>query len=89
LLPDGNAIDLARMADDLAHAIPTIPSYAVSHALLSFAHSNDPLRVSIPSEIVDAAGDDVVFALGCAFANTVPDTHAASDIGGGDVEARG
>lgn len=62
LLADGDAVDLRRVAGNLAHAVAAIPGDAVAEALLALANGYDALRVAIPRQVVDAAGNDVVVA---------------------------
>lgn len=57
--------------------------------LLPVAHGYDALTVSVPREIVDAAADDRVVALGGAFADAVPDADGAGDVAAGDIVAGG
>ena len=87
LLPYTHAIDLTAMPTDLTHGIATIGRDAVSELLLSVANGYDSLAVSVPSEIVDAAADDWVFALGGTFADTVPDADGTRDITAGNIVA--
>lgn len=75
------------MPTDFAHRIPTISRDAVAELLLAVADGYDALAVTVPGEIVDAAADDGILALGRAFANAVPDANGAGDVAAGDVVA--
>lgn len=77
------------MACDLAYTVTAVGGDAVAEALAAIADSDDALRVAVPGNVVDAAGNDVVLALGVDGLNGVPDTNGAGDITGSDVEARG
>ena len=87
LLPYTHAVDLTAMPTDLTHRIATISRNAVSELLLSVANGYDSLAVSIPSQIVDAAADDWVLALGGTFPDTVPDANGTRDITAGNIIA--
>ena len=89
LLPDGHAVDLGGMPGDLADGISAVRGDAVTETLLTVSYRNDTLRVAVPGDVVDAACNDVVFALCRAFAFTVPDSDGARDIAASDVESRG
>jgi hypothetical protein len=89
LLADRDGVDLRGVARDLAHAVAAVGGDAVAEALLAVADGDDALRVAVPGNVVDAAGDDVVVALGRALARAVPHLDGARDISTGDVEARG
>lgn len=87
LLPDAYAVDLTRVPRDLANAIATVGSDAVSEAFLAVSYSYDALAVTIPGNVIDPSADDVVFAFRATFANTIPDSYCTSDISGSNVEA--
>lgn len=59
----------------------------MSELLLSVANGDDALAVSVPSEIIDAAADDGVFALGGAFTYAVPNADGTRGITAGDIVA--
>ena len=61
----------------------------MAEALFAIAHRDDALAVAVPCDVVDAAGDDVVLAFGCAVAFAVPDADGAGDIAAGDIETGG
>lgn len=63
------------MATNLSDRVSRIGSYAVTKPLLSITNSDDTLRVSIPSYIIDSARDDVVFAFGILSFNGVPNSN--------------
>lgn len=88
LLADGDAVDLRRVARDLSHAVAAVGGDAVAKALFAIADGDDALRVAVPGNVVDAAGDDVVLALGRALAGAVPHAHAARDVAAGHIESR-
>lgn len=62
LLSDGDAVDLGAVAGDFTDTVAAVGRDAMAKALFAVAHGDDPLRVSVPGNVVDAAGDDVVFA---------------------------
>jgi len=61
----------------------------VAETLFTVTDSDDTLRVAIPSDVVDAASNDVVFSLGGALALAVPYTYGTRDITTGYVKATG
>ena len=75
------------MSTDLPHRVPTISRDTVSEFLLAVADGYDALAVSVPGEIIDAAADDWVLALGSASANAVPDADSARGVAAGDIVA--
>lgn len=89
MLANGDTVDLRRVARDLAHAVAAVCGDAVAEALLAVTYGNDALRVAVPGQVVDAAGDDGVFALCCTLAGAVPYPDHARHISAGDIEARG
>lgn len=89
LLPNRNAIDDRRVTADLAHRVSAVRCYAVAESLTAVTDSDYALRVAVPSYVVDAAGYDVVFALGIDCLDGVPDTDLARHVTTGDVVAAG
>lgn len=61
----------------------------MAETFLAVSDSNDALAVAIPCDIVDAASDDVILALGSAFTLTVPDADGAGGVTTSYVKARG
>lgn len=61
----------------------------MSKPLLSIAHSDDPLTIPIPGDIIDPASDDVIFPFRILSAHGIPHADAARDIPRGDVESAG
>lgn len=76
------------MARDLADAVAAVSGDAVAEALAAVADSYDALGVAVPGDVVDAAGDDMVFTLGVDGFDGVPDADGAGDVTGGDIETR-
>lgn len=61
LLSDGDTVDLRAVAGDLTNTVAAVCSDAVSEALFAITDGNDALRVTVPGNVVDTAGDNVVF----------------------------
>lgn len=89
LLTHAHGIDDLAVAADLADAVARVGRDAGAEALAAVADGNDALRVAVPGDVVDAAADDVVLALGVDSLEGVPDAHGARDVARGYVEARG
>lgn len=85
LLAQGNGIDDLAVARDLADAVARVGGDAGAEALTAVADGNEALRVAIPGDVVDAAADDVVLALGVDGLEGVPDAHGAGGVAGRDV----
>ena len=86
LLPNGDGVDLLRVAVDFADSVPTVPGNAVTVALLPVANSDDALGIAVPGEVVDPAVDDAVFALGDSLADAIPDPDDTAGVAASDVE---
>ncbi|KAJ5355375.1 uncharacterized protein N7496_012587 [Penicillium cataractarum] len=89
LLPDRDRVDLLRVAVNFTDGVSTVPGNAVSVALLSVTDSNDALRVTVPSQVIDPAVDNAVVALGNTLSNTVPHSHSTGSITASNIESRG
>ena len=78
------------MPADFPNRVTAISSDAVSESLLAVPNSNDPLRVAVPCQIVDATGDYRVFSFCAAFTcgSAIPDANNTSAITRGTVVAR-
>lgn len=63
LLSDTDGVDLCRMTTDLSNRVSGVCGETVPISLLPVTDGNDALAVSIPSEVVNPAGDDGVFSL--------------------------
>ena len=63
LLSYADRIDLCRMPTDLANSVPRVCGNTVTIALLTIAYCNNPLAVSVPSNIVDSTRNDGIFPL--------------------------
>lgn len=77
------------MSHNLTDCVSTVPSNAVSVALLSIANGNNTLRIAVPGQIIDSTIDNAVVALCDSVTNTVPDSDYTACITTGDVEAGG
>ncbi len=75
------------MAAYLAYAVTGVGGDAVSESLFAVADSDNTLAVSIPCDVVYAAGYDVVFSFRVLRSLRVPDSYAAADIARCYVEA--
>ena len=75
LLPYGNTVDLRAVTGDLAHGVAAIGRETVPEAFFAITDRYDPLRVPIPSQVVDAAANDMVLALCGAFSHAVPNSY--------------
>ncbi|KAG9954501.1 tricorn protease domain 2-containing protein, partial [Aureobasidium melanogenum] len=74
---------------DLSHAVSAVGCDAVAEALFTVSHSDDALRISVPSDVIDSASNDMIFSLGCALTLAIPHTHGTGHITTGYVEATG
>jgi len=85
---DRNTVDLSTLSRDLAHTVAAVPCDAVTEPLPAISYSNNTLIVSIPGNVVDASGDDLVFTLCGTFSYTVPDLDVTGGVSACDIEAR-
>lgn len=88
LLPYGNTVDLGAMAGDFADGVTTISRNTVSEAFFATANCYDSLRVSIPSQVIDAAANDMVITLCTTFSDAIPNSYASRDISTGNIVTR-
>lgn len=85
LLPYAHTIDLCGVSADCAHCVSGICGYAVSKLFLPISYCYQPLAVAVPGQIIDAAGDDRIFAFRSARPRAVPDADCPRDIARGNV----
>ena len=76
------------MSKDLTNGVSTVPGDAVPIALFTITHGNNALRIAVPSQVIDSAVDNAVFALGDSITDTVPNPNIATGITTGDVKPR-
>lgn len=74
------------MSKDLTNGVSTVPGDAVPIALFTITHGNNALRIAVPSQVIDSAVDNAVFALGDSITDTVPNPNIATGITTGDVK---
>ena len=73
----------------LPYAVPAVSCDTVAEPFFAVAHSNDALRVSIPGQVIDSTGNDVIFSFGGTFACTIPNPYGARNISTSDIETGG
>lgn len=89
LLSNRNRVDLLRVSHNLTDGVSTVPSNAVSVALLSITNGNDTLGIAVPGQVINSTIDNAVVALCDSVTNTVPDSDYTTSITTGDVETGG
>ena len=72
------------MPRDLPYAIAAICCDAMTEALLAIAHSDDPLGVAIPSQIVYTSCD-LVYTSCFPLTNAIPYSYTPSNVTAGNI----
>jgi len=85
---DGNTVDLGTLSRDLANTVAAVPCDTMAEPLPAISNSDDALAVTVPGNVVDPSGDDLVLAFCGTFPYTIPDLDVARSISACNVEAR-
>lgn len=77
------------MPDDVADRVTAIGGDAAAKLLLAVAYSDDALRFSVPSNVIEASRDDGVFLADAFDVVGLPDTEDAAGVTARNLEAIG
>jgi len=77
------------MSHNLTDGVSTVPSNAMSVALLSIANGNDALGITVPGQVIDSTIDNAVVSLCNSVTNAVPDSDYTTGITTGDIKTGG